>query len=305
MKKLIVILTLLTGMYSCRLKYYNVQTNYVDFMAQSKDLNVCKQLKDSAVVFAVFVDAKNFYPWTEFAVNSTLDSIKRATDWISKEAKMNGIQLKIKTIHHIDGNKISFEERKTRAHFNLNQNFTFSKNHRTRKKEYNRLNHWADHVAKYVGKRTRPNTAKTGSRFKVNSIEHLILTLQDKYKTDNIAVMIFVNGFFQSLPSVTYHSGYNGLRPEYCVLTEKNPATIAHEFLHLFGAIDLYPNPEFPNFNFEEIKAIYPDEIMRITHKNIDKLMLSPMNKYYIGWQDTLDKSNTRLLYHKARVLEY
>ena len=71
-EKAIVILTLLTGIYSCRLKYYNVQTNYVDFMAQSKDLNVCKQLKDSAVVFAVFVDAKNFYPWTEFAVNINL-----------------------------------------------------------------------------------------------------------------------------------------------------------------------------------------------------------------------------------------
>ena len=100
--------------------------------------------------------------------------------------------------------------------------------------------------------------------------------------------MIFVNGFFHSLSSATYHANYHGLGPEYSILTCKNPATIAHEFLHLFGAIDLYPN-----------------EIMRITHKNIDKLMLSPITKYYIGWQDALDKPNTRLLYHKARVFEY
>jgi hypothetical protein len=68
--------------------------------------------------------------------------------------------------------------------------------------------------------------------------------------------MIFVNGFSHSLSSAKYH----GLGPEYSILTCKNSATIAHEFLHLFGAIDLYPN-----------------EIMRITHKNIDKLMLSPL----------------------------
>lgn len=305
MKQIILLLLLCSGIYSCGIKQYKAQTYYIDFVAQSKDVNVCKQLKDSALVYAVFVDAKNFHPWTEFAVNSTLDSIKRATNWISKQAKKTGLNLKIKTIHHIDGNKISFEEKKTRAHFNLNQNFTFSTNHRTRKKEYNRLNHWADHVAKYIGKRVRPNTSKTGSKYKVKTIENLILTLQDKYKTDNISVMIFVNGFFQSLPSVTYHSGYNGIKPEYSVLTDKNPATIAHEFFHLYGAIDLYPTQEFPNFNYREIKEVYPNEIMRITHKNIDKLMLSPISKYYIGWQDSLSKPNTRLLYHKARVLEY
>tara|TARA_B110000093_G_scaffold25877_1_gene25015 strand:- start:19400 stop:19753 length:354 start_codon:yes stop_codon:yes gene_type:complete len=117
--------------------------------------------------------------------------------------------------------------------------------------------------------------------------------------------MIFVNGFFHSLSSATYHANYHGLGPEYSILTCKNPATIAHEFLHLFGAIDLYPNQMYPNFNFKELEEIYPNEIMRITHKNIDKLMLSPITKYYIGWQDALDKPNTRLLYHKARVFEY
>ncbi len=304
MKKLFLFLVILFAIYSCQI-HYSVAYNSCDIVAQSKDLNVCKQLKDSAIIYAIFVDAKNFHPWTEFAVNSTLDSLKKATDWIQSQAKLAGRDLKIKTIQHIDGNKISFQERRTGTYFALEKNLTFSQTKKTNKKFNSRLNHWSDQVAKYVGKKIKMNSTNTGTRMKIKSMENLILALQDEYKSDNISVMIFVNGFFHSLSSATYNSGYNGLKPEYSIITDKNPATLAHEYLHLYGAVDLYPNQNFPNFNYKEIEEIFPNEIMRITHKNIDKLMLSPITKYYIGWQPNLDKANTRLLYHKARVLEY
>lgn len=289
--------------YSCKINY--IVTYSGDVVVASKDINVCKQLKDSAIVYAIFVDAKNFHPWTEFAVNSTLDSIKKANSWIEDQAKKLGKDLKIKTIQHMDGNKMTFAERRTGTYYSLNQNFSFSRTRNTKKKFASHLNHWTDKMAKYVGKRVKTNSNKMGTRLKAKTIETLILALQDKYKTDNISVMFFVNGFYQSLPSVTYHAAFNSLKPEYSIVTCKNPATIAHEFLHLYGAVDLYPTTNFPNFNYEEIKDIYPNEIMRTTHKSIDKLMLSPISKYYIGLQDSLDKANTRLLYHKARVLEY
>jgi len=302
MKKVLFLLLVVTSILSCRINYVSCIGEYV---AQSKDDNVCKQLKDSAIIYAVFVDAKNFHPWTEFAVNSTLDSIKKAAKWIESQADSVGRSIKIKTIHHIDGTKMSFPERKTGTYFSLNNDFSFSRRIQSKRKFGSRLNHWSDHVAKYVGKRVKLNSTKTGTRIRAKTMETLLLSLQDKYKTDNISLMIFVNGFYQKLPSATIHASFNDSRPEFSIVSTKNTGTIAHEFLHLYGAIDLYPNQNYPNFNFADIQEKYPDEIMRITHKSIDKLMISPITKYYIGWQPNLDKANTRLLYHKSEVLEY
>ena len=125
MKKLFILLLTSITIYACQINY--ITNAPYDFVAQSKDLNVCKQLKDSAVIYAIFVDANNFHPWTEYAVNSTLDSLKRATDWISSQAKRNGLDLKIKTVYHLDGSKIYFQERKKGTYFNLNKNLTYSK----------------------------------------------------------------------------------------------------------------------------------------------------------------------------------
>lgn len=301
----VILFSLITALtiYACNINY--VVTYSGDIISESKDVNACRQLKDSAIVYAIFIDAKNFHPWTEFAINSTMDSIKKANKWMEEQAQKAGKKISIKTIHHMDGTKMSFSEKRTGTYYSLNQNFSFSKTRNTKRKFVSHLNHWTDKMAKYVGKGVRPNSNKTGTRLKVKTIETLILALQDKYKTDNVSVMFFVNGFYQKLPSVTYHAAFNGFKPEYSIVTCKNPATIAHEFLHLYGAVDLYPNSNFPNFNYEEIEEIYPNEIMRSTHKSINKLMLSPISKYYIGWQNSLDKANTRLLYHKARVLDY
>ena len=104
---------------------------------------------------------------------------------------------------------------------------------------------------------------------------------------------------------MSLHTYSSGPEVEYTVMTNKNPAIIAHEFLHLFGALDLYPHDVHPTFNYAELEETYPDEIMRIQHKEINRLMLSPITKYYIGWQTSLDKENTRMLYHLYDVIEY
>ena len=92
---------------------------------------------------------------------------------------------------------------------------------------------------------------------------------------------------------------------EYLIITNKSAPIIAHKFLHLFGAIDLYPNSNYPNFNYKELNEAYPNEIMNVQHKDMQELSLSPISCYYLGWQDTLPKFDTDMLFHKYTLPEY
>lgn len=119
------------------------------------------------------------------------------------------------------------------------------------------------------------------------------------------ALMIFVNGYYENNRSFTFNSETNGPNVEYSIITNKNTAVIAHEFLHLFGAIDLYPTQRYANFNFKDIDKNYPNEIMRIQHKEINKLEISPITRYFIGWETKMENKDTRILYHKSDFVEY
>jgi hypothetical protein len=47
--------------------------------------NVCKVLEKNTVLYAVFVDSEPTHPWTEFDINSTLDSIQISIDWLEQK----------------------------------------------------------------------------------------------------------------------------------------------------------------------------------------------------------------------------
>lgn len=260
-------------------------------------------LKDTIIVYSIFVDVDQFHPWTTYDVESTVDSIKKAMNWISMNAKNNNIDLSITTVPHFPKGKLSFNESKARPKpLQLNLDLLGS----SKKKDRGHIDSWADKIAVYSSKSIKPQKeTKLGTKNKVNNIERLIARLRDNYKTDNIALMIFVNGYYENYPSMSLHTYSNGPKTEYSIVTNKNPAVIAHEFLHLFGAIDLYPHSRHPFFNYKELSENYPNEIMIKQHKHINDLIISPITKYYIGWQNKLDKPNTRLLYHFHNVLEY
>jgi hypothetical protein len=269
---------------------------------QTRSQNVCKELKDSVLIFAVFVDVGMYHPWTEFDINTTLDSVRKASRWIEKQAKKSNKELAIKVVNHEYHRKLSFTEKRTRTR----HDFDFYNIISGGKKSYSYQQYWIDKVSKYVGKGVKvARSSKLGTRNKIINTERLMSALRDKYKNDNIALMVFVNGYYESHPSITFHSESNGPYTEYSVITNKSPTIIAHEFLHLFGAIDLYPTLRFSNFNFKSIQENFPNEIMRTQHKNISKLNLSPISKYLIGWQDSLDEKSTRMLYHKSELIEY
>lgn len=59
---------------------------------------------------------------------------------------------------------------------------------------------------------------------------------------DNVALFFMVNNYYKEDLSVVLHAGQND-KVEYGVQSYKRPSVIAHEFLHLFGALDLYVTP--------------------------------------------------------------
>ncbi|NBC84241.1 MAG: hypothetical protein GVY19_12810, partial [Bacteroidetes bacterium] len=106
--------------------------------------NVCKVLKGDVLVYFVFVDSKETYPWTEFDIQSTIDSMEVAIKWIERQAKKNEISLNIISDYHIG-------EEYTTVKRNLPMGTVLSTIEGSFKKGLEQLNEWGDDVAKRVG----------------------------------------------------------------------------------------------------------------------------------------------------------
>jgi hypothetical protein len=285
---------------SCGLFHKDYRIIAYDKMPNTKNHNTCKMLIDSVVVYAIFVDVDIYHPWTEFDIQSTVDSINKSVKWLESQAKKQSVSLSIKTVPHQQGSRRTIYEKSAKTSLSLYG--IQAVNNRSMKK----LKPWAEAISKYTGKgiNYKPSTS-IHQRLKIVNTQTLNLALRDKFKCENVAIMFFVNGYYEDHPSISFNTNTLDQKVEYSIITNKNPAVIAHELMHLFGAVDLYPNFNFPNFNFLELKEKHPNEIMLVQHKEINKLNVSPISSYFLGWQDTLDKSNTRLLFHKLNVLDY
>lgn len=88
-----------------------------------------------------------------------------------------------------------------------------------------------------------PDTSTlTKTKIKPKDREKLLARLRDLHQTDNVGLIYFINNFYSDEVSVVLHASED-YTPEYGVVSFKNPGVIAHEFLHLFGATDLYLSP--------------------------------------------------------------
>ncbi len=57
--------------------------------------NVCKDLRGDALIYFIFIDNRTTSPWTEFDIQSTIDSVRVAINWLDTQAKKNNIVLNI------------------------------------------------------------------------------------------------------------------------------------------------------------------------------------------------------------------
>ena len=283
---------------SCRVSFQKTRVSTVRN-------NVCKALRGKVVLYAVFVDSEGTHPWTEYDINSTKDSISKAINWIELQAKNNAIPLNVEFKNYSKNERVPVKSKykyetlsKTMFHY------------RDLSKGIELVDNWSDQVSRLVARGLpKDKSSVILTQNKLSDRERLIARLRDMYKTDNVALMFFTNNYYENEMSVVLHSASND-QTEYGIVSEKRPSVIAHEFLHLFGAIDLYISPFDRNRSQQrkkdKIMKLLPNEIMAFAHKDIDSLNISDLTKYLIGWENKLSEESKRMIASKRqKFLEY
>lgn len=260
--------------------------------------NVCKTLKGNVVLYAIFVDSKHTNPWSSYDIESTLDSLNRAITWIEKKAQDDSVSVDIKLDYHITPTgqiPIKSDLTKKTLSATLYKKPLWS--------GVRDIHRWADKLAKEAGKSLPKDTSPmTNIKNDLKTRERLIARLRDIHRTDKVALMYIINNYYKDEISVTFDiSADNSV--EYSVVSFKNPSIIAHEFLHLFGAYDLYITPfdtkKKEKKRKEKLVDMFPNEIMAYAHRNIDSLEISGFTKYLIGWENELAQEYQELLFDK------
>ena len=261
--------------------------------------NVCKRLTGKVILYAIFVDSKYTHPWSEYDIESTLDSINTAIEWIEKKAKEDTVFLDIDLKYHsaINGSipiKNNFTKKTLSATLYKRPLWSGIKD----------IYRWADKIAAVAGKSLPKDTSNLiNMKNGLKNRERLIARLRDIYKTDKVALMYFVNNYYTDEISLTLDvSDDNNV--EFSIVSFKNPSVIAHEFLHIFGAYDLYLTPFVKKKRDikkkEKLMEMFPDEIMAFAHRDINSLQLSGFTKYLIGWEKELPQEYHKLLFGKG-----
>jgi len=111
--------------------------------------------------------------------------------------------------------------------------------------------------------------------------------------------MFFINEYYSKEISASFHCSESE-KTEFSIVSDKTPGIIAHEFLHLFGAIDYYENPfdqsEKRTLKRREFFYKYKRDIMYNPYKNLKDLQIGPLTQYFIGWRNHLSTRDKNLI---------
>ncbi len=288
--KLLTLFLLTTVFLACKVKYLKPTKNAILHYPSVKN-NVCKSLTGKTVLYAVFIDSKYTTNWSEYDLNSTIDSINLAIEWMEQKALDNGISLDIVLDFHSANGVLPIDMKLPKKTLSAS---LFASNGPVL------LNKWADKVSKEALKAYGTDTsAITKNKIKPLDREKLIARLRDIHQTDNVGLVFFINNFYSTELSVVLNS-HSGTSPEYGIVSGKSTGVIAHEYLHLFGAADLYLSPFDKGKQIRKKKEFamkeFPNEIMAFPHRRISTLDISEFTKYLIGWSPDLSQRYKDLL---------
>ena len=262
---------------------------------KGKNNNVCKQLKGEVLVYFMFVDSRETSPWTEFDIQSTIDSLETAVQWIQLKARENNISLRIVSDYFI-GNEY------TTIRKNLpNGSVLTSATEPNLKTGLKEMNKWADNIAQTVGSNFNIKERDGIPEIKnPRDKERLIALLRDENNVESVALLYMVNNYFRTDISVPINT-LDTDDVEFGVLSYKYPSVIAHNILHLFGAADLYETLYRKNTKkIEKLQQLYPNDIMTDVYgRNLNELKIGDYTKYLIGWKDEISADQKPLLVDK------
>lgn len=292
MKRLATVLLLMGIVFSAsaqrKVKYDN---------AISRNHNVCKTLKGDVLLYLVFVDSKYTKPWTYYDIASTLDSAVAAIHWIEQQAKENGQPLNISL-------KYFYTDSQMTVYKDLPKKSLYETIEKQKLKQANySMNQWSDAIAKKIGEAYEHNGWQADKHTKIKSKERLIAKLRNDENVESVALMYMVNNYYKKDLSATFNTTSNE-DVEYAVTSFKNPKTIAHEFLHLFGSADMY-NTEEKGKDSKLVKLTnkeFPNEIMTNKPIKLEEAYMSPITKYLIGWDETINENYRAALIEKKKV---
>jgi hypothetical protein len=269
----------------------SASTPSIDFRAGRYN-NVCKDLKNDVLLYFVFVDTRTTYPWTEFDILTTIDSIQVAARWMEHQARKHNIPLNIKTDYYI-GDEFTTIQR------NLPR-----KSIRETLDEYNlvkgmeALSRWGDYVSKIIGESLYVKE-KDGipMQKQPSNKERLIAFLRDEYQVESVALLFMVNNYFRSDISLAINTLHNE-DVEFSVVSYKYPTEIAHSLMHLYGAADLHETPfRRSSRKIKQAAQFFPDDIMsEVYARSLSSIEIGDFTRYMIGWTDDLDPKYESLL---------
>jgi hypothetical protein len=257
--------------------------------------NVCKELKGDVLLYFVFIDNKETSPWTEFDIQSTIDSISLAAKWLQQQATARNIQLKIRTDYYIGNDFATIP--KNLSHGTIQKTITDM----GLSDGLEDINLWSDGIAKKAGMSYTP-PAKDGIPDVKNprNKERLIAYLRDSYGVESVALILLLNNYFRTDISIPVNT-YETRDVEFAVVSYKYPSEIAHNFLHLFGAADLYETPFRRNEKkISQALQEFPRDIMTDPYgRDLRTLEIGPFTRYLIGWDKDLSPKFQPLLTDK------
>ena len=254
--------------------------------------NVCKALQNDVLLYFVFVDTRSTYPWSEFDILTTMDSIRTATRWLEAEAEAHNIPLRIKTDFYIGDEFTTIQKNLPRK--SVNETINELKLTEGMKS----LSRWGDNISRTIGqslylkkKDGIPSQKQPGTK------ERLIAFLRDEYQVESVALLFMLNNYFKTDISLAANTLHNE-DVECAVVSYKYPSEIAHSFLHLYGAADLHETHFRRNKrNLKLAGEAFPDDIMTDVYaRPLVDLEIGEYTQYMIGWTEELAKEYEPLM---------
>lgn len=243
-----------------------------------KNHNVCKTFKGKILLYIIWAKTRQSYEWTDYEINSTVDSLNIAINWLNQQAENNNILLNIR-FDYSQGDSIPSFYQKLGGSV---EEFI------TKSAQIERINKWADKIVRKA----------TGLKNK----ERLIAKLRDENNTESVALIFILNNYFKADYAFSFNTTSNE-DVEYSIISTKRPCLIAQEILNLFGAPYLYQHTTIKNKrDTKQLQQMFKDDIMATSDKNISQLTIGEITKYYIGWIDEIKDEYEKLIKEKTKL---